>query len=318
MVMKSSAPNSTASAMVKVNDDGGVQLVIGAAEIGTGSQSVLAQICAEALGVPFAAVEVTQPDTAYSPYDRGAVSDRTTFHLGDAVYSAALMARQQLLEIAADKLEADAADLELSDGVIRVRGVPARYMSVQEAARRGQTTKAGPVIGHGRHLEEDIIPLDPETGASAKAASHYKFGAQAVEVVVDPETGELTVERVVSVHDCGRAINPLQVEGQIEGAVAQGMGFALLEEIQFDEGQVVNPSLMDYRVPTAPDVPEIIPIIVEDPYPTSPFGVKGVGEPGIIGIAPAIGNALHAATGVFLHDLPLTWERIHTALAAKE
>ncbi|MCL6563934.1 MAG: xanthine dehydrogenase family protein molybdopterin-binding subunit [Firmicutes bacterium] len=313
-VMKSSAPNSTASAVVKVNEDGAVQVVTGAAEIGTGSHSALAQICAEALGVSYEAVEVTAPDTAYAPFDRGAVSDRTTFHLGDAVYQAALMARRQLLEVAAARLEAAVEDLELEDGILSVRGVPERRLSFREAARLSYVRHGGPILGQGRHLEEEIVPLHPETGQSPRACSHYKFGAQAVEVAVDPETGMVQVEQVVSGHDCGQAVNPLQVEGQIQGAVAQGLGYALMEEMRFEAGQVTNPTLMDYPVPTAPDVPPIRAIAVEVPHPHSPFGVKGVGEPGIIGVAPAIGNAVHDALGICLSELPLTPERILRAL----
>lgn len=236
-VMKSSASNSTASAVVKVNEDGAVQVVAGAAEIGTGSHRALAQICAEALGVPYEAVEVTAPDTAYAPFDRGAVSDRTTFHPGDAVYQAALMARRQLLEVAAARLEAAVEDLDLDKGSVYVRGVSERRLAFREVARLSHVRYGGPILGQGRHLEEDIVPLDPETGQSPRACSHCKFGAQAVEVAVDPETGMVRVEQVVSVHDCGRAVNPLEVEGQIQGAVVQGLGYALMEEMRFEAGQ---------------------------------------------------------------------------------
>ncbi|MCY0877338.1 MAG: xanthine dehydrogenase family protein molybdopterin-binding subunit [Firmicutes bacterium] len=318
LVMKSSVNNSTASAVVKIHEDTTVQLVIGAPEIGQGSHSAMAQIAAEILGVAYDAVEVTNPDTAFSPYDRGAISDRTTFHLGQAVYEAATQARQQLLAAAADWLEANPADLEICEGYVMVKGVPARTAPLAAVARRAYRVKGGPIIGEGRHLEEGIVPLDPLTGQSPKAVSHYKYGAQAVEVEVDRELGMVKVLRVVSVHDCGRAINPIQVSGQIEGAVVQGLGLALWEALQFEDGQVMNPSLMDYHVPMAPEIPEIVPILVECPHPHSPFGVKGIGEPGIIGVAPAVANAVSRAVGIRIFDLPLAPERVLRALQATQ
>ncbi|MCL6564700.1 MAG: molybdopterin-dependent oxidoreductase, partial [Firmicutes bacterium] len=262
-------------------------------------------------------VLVTAPDTDYTPFDRGAISDRTTFHLGDAVFQAARDVRRQVLALAAERLEAAVEDLEVRDGLVGVRGVPERAIDLAEVARISLRQRAGPIVGAGRHLEEGVIPLDPETGQSPKAVSHYKFGAQAVRVRVDEETGMVKVLEVASAHDCGKAVNPIQVESQIQGAVAQGIGYALMEEMHFEDGQVMNPTLMDYLVPTAPDVPRVHPIIVERPHPRSPYGVKGVGEPGIIGVAPAIGNAIHHATGVFLADLPMTPERVIKAIEAQ-
>ena len=318
MVMKTSTPFSTAGAIVKVNEDGYVHLITGATEIGTGSETTLAQLCAEALGVSLERVVVATADTDYSPHDGGAISDRTTFHVGSAVQTAAAEVRGQLLDAAADLLDLPQADLSIEDGVIRYARAPERAVTFAQAVAYCHSQKGGPVVAVGRHQEEGIVPLDPETGQSPHGTSHYKFGAQAVEIEVDPETGQLTVLRLVSVHDCGKAINPLHVEGQIEGAVAQGIGYALMEEMQFEDGRVVNPSLMEYSVPMATDVPAITPIIVEKAHPEGPYGAKGVGEPGIIGVAPAIGNALEDAEGVRVFDLPITWGKVLLALEARD
>lgn len=317
MVMKTSAPFATAGAIVKMNEDGYAHLITGAAEIGTGSDTTLAQLCAETLGVGIERVVVAATDTDYSPHDGGAISDRTTFHLGSAVQLAAAEARRQLLEAAADLLKVPLEQLCVEDGVIWWDADPSRRATFAQVVAHCHSRKGGPVVGVGRHQEEGIVPLDPETGQSPRGTSHYKFGAQAAEIAVDPETGQVTVLRIVSAHDCGRAINPQQVEGQIEGAVAQGIGYALMEEMHFEDGRVLNPTLMEYSVPMITDVPPITPIIVEQPHPEGPYGAKGVGEPGIIGVAPAISNALEDAEGVRVYDLPITWEKVLMAIEAK-
>lgn len=313
-VTKTSAPFSAASATVKLNEDGYAHLIAGAVEIGTGSHTTLAQICAEALGLPLDRVIVSVPDTDYSPYDGGAISDRTTPHLGAAVRSAALDARQQILDAAGEMLEVAPEDLCVSRGAVYPVGQPSKTLSFAQVVAFCQSRKGGPILGAGRHQEEGIIPLDPETGQSPRGTSHYKFGAQAVEVEVDPETGRLTVLKVASAHDCGKAINPVQATGQVEGAVAQGLGYALLEEMHVEDGRVTNASLMEYAVPTTCDVPPIEPLIVEHAHAEGPFGAKGVGEPGIIGIAAAVGNALEDAMGVRVYDLPITYEKVLAAL----
>lgn len=318
VVMKSSVPLTTAGAFVKIAEDGRAQLITGAAEIGTGVQTTMAQICAEGLGVPVEHVVVSTADTDYSPHDNGAISDRTTFHLGSAVRDAALSARQQLLEAAAEIFKAPPESLRIQEGIITRQGDSDRKVTVKDVVAYCHSRKGGPILGIGRRQQEDIVPMDPETGQSPRPASHYKFGAQAVEVEVDPETGRLSIVRVVSVHDVGQVINPLNATGQVEGAVAQGVGFALLEEMKFDGGAVVNGSLMEYSVPTVMDVPPTQVVLLENPYPGGPYGAKGAGEPGIIGVAAAVGNALKHATGVRIYDLPLTWERVAFAIAEKE
>jgi CO/xanthine dehydrogenase Mo-binding subunit len=311
-VMKTSTAPSTAGAVLKLNEDGGADLLVGAAEIGTGVHTVMAQLAAEALGLPMEQVRVAPVDTATCPYDAGARSDRTTFHLGQAVLAAAEDVREQVRDLAARLLEARAEDVEVAGGRAAVRGT-ARGLSLAEVAA-ASSQLSGPIIGRGRHQQEGIVPLDPETGQSPHAVSHFKFGAQAVEVEVEPETGAVRVLRLVSVHDCGRVLNPMLMEGQVAGAAAMGLGFALLEELRFDGGQVTNPTLMDYALPTSADVPEIEVVPLEVAHPEGPFGAKGVGEPGIIGVAPAVANAVRAACGARLTRLPITWERVLDAV----
>ena len=189
----------------------------------------------------------------------------------------------------------------------RSDGAPSLFAEIVAycQSRRGRADRRG-----RRHQEEGIVPLDPETGQSPRGTSHYKFGAQAVEVEVDPETGRLSIIRAASAHDCGRAINPLQATGQVQGAVVQGLGFALLEEVRFEDGRVTNPSLGDYSIPTACDVPVLQTFLVERGHAEGPYGAKGVGEPGIIGIAAAIGNAVQDAASLRIRDLPITAEKI--------
>jgi CO/xanthine dehydrogenase Mo-binding subunit len=316
LVSKITNPLAMSSAFVKVNEDGRVNVLTSAVDIGTGAATILAQIAAEALGVRVEDVDVSQPDTDLTPFDVGAISDRLTFHMGGAVLAAACDARAQLLQVAAELLEARPDDLEIVDRWVQVRGAPARRVALAQVAATAQRQLGG-ILGRGTHTDPDLEPLDPETGYSAKPTSYHKWGAQAAEVEVNPATGQIRVLRFVSAHDCGRAIHPQNVEGQIQGAVVMHLGFALQEELQFDNGRVTNPNLMDYRVPSILDVPRVEPIIVERPHPDGPFGAIGVGEAGAIGTAAAVGNALFQACGVRIRDLPLTAERVLAALRAR-
>ncbi|MBX5492061.1 MAG: xanthine dehydrogenase family protein molybdopterin-binding subunit [Chloroflexi bacterium] len=313
LVSKVTNPLVWSSAFVKVNEDGRVNVLTSAVDLGTGNSTILAQIAAETLGVRVEDVDVSQADTDVTPFDIGAISDRLTYHMGSAVLAAAADARQQLAQVAAELLEASPADIAFAAGRAQVRGAPARQVPLAQVAFAAQR-RFGGVLGRGSHSDTDLVPLDPETGQSPKPTPYHKWGAQAVEVEVDPQTGQLRVLRVVSVHDCGRAIHPDNVRGQIEGAVVQHLGFALQEELLFDSGRVVNPSLLDYRVPSMLDAPRVEPILVEQPRADAPYGAFGVGEVGSIGVAAALGNALYRACGVRVRDLPLTPERILAAL----
>ncbi|HLB12598.1 MAG TPA: xanthine dehydrogenase family protein molybdopterin-binding subunit [Dehalococcoidia bacterium] len=316
-VTKISVPFLGSSAFVKINEDGRIGLLTSATDIGQGSDTVLAQICAEEMGVGLSDVEVAVPDTDTTPPDMGVIASRITFHVGNAIRLAAADARSQVLALAADMLEASAEDLEIAEGKVFVRGSPERALALAQVATAAYYQKGGPILGRGSFLDEDLVPTDRETGQSPKPSPYIKYGATAVEVEVDPETGMVKVTKMASAHDCGRAINPLLLNGQIEGGAATGLGFALWEEMVFDGGRITNPSFMDYRIPSTVEVPAIHPIIVEAPHKAGPFGAKGAGEASTIGVAGAVGNAIYDAVQVRIVDLPLTWERVLAAIEAR-
>jgi CO/xanthine dehydrogenase Mo-binding subunit len=247
-------------------------------------------------------VSITTGDTSSAPFVGGTGGSKITYTVGPAVKKAAEEARQQVLEIAADRLEAAVEDLEISEGHVRVRGVPDVAISLKEIASASMTvaSKYEPVYGAGSSAITEIAP---------------GFAAHLAEVEVDRDTGRVDVTRYVAVQDVGFAINPALVEGQIRGAVAQGIGWALYEGLVFDtEGQPVNPSLMDYALPRATTVPEIEIVFVEVPSEFGAHGSKGVGEPPTIPGPAAIANAIHHATGARVTSLPMKAEIVAAAI----
>ncbi|MCL5959883.1 MAG: molybdopterin-dependent oxidoreductase [Chloroflexi bacterium] len=307
------------AAFLKINEDGTVLVLTGAIEIGGGQQTILAQIAAEELGVPLEHIGMVMGDTDATAYDWATVASRTTYNVGNAVKIAATDAKKQLLEMAAERLEARVEDLEIVDAIISVKGAPDRGVSVREVSFDAHYHKGGPILGRGSFYPEEPS-RDPSIMAGVATAlwPTHIYGTQVAEVEVDRDTGQVKVVNMVAAHDVGTAINPLNIEGQIEGGLTIGLGYALSEEILFDGGKTLNPSLIDYKLPTAADVPPIEPIIVEDYDPTGPFGAKGVGEPGLVATAPAIANAVYRAVGVRIKDLPITPEKVLRALKEKE
>ena len=300
------------SAVIKVNEDGSAVLYIGSTDIGQGSTTVLAQIAAEELGIEFVKLTVVDADTLMTPFDLGTVASRVTYIVGNAVQKAARAAKRILLEAAAEELKVNADGLYARDGMISAEGFPERRISVAKAALRAYKINGRPVLSTGTYNPATTM-LDPETG-HGKPYGAYVFGTQLAEVEVDTETGGFEVLRIIAIHDCGRAINPVLAEGQIEGGVAMGLGFGIMEEMVTHNCAVVNPDFTNYIIPTALDVPEIISGIVEFPETTGPFGAKGIGEPSLLPTAPAIANAIQDAVGVRIRDLPITPEKILMAL----
>jgi xanthine dehydrogenase molybdenum-binding subunit len=292
-------PLDAGAAVVMVNEDGSATLVSGAADLGTGAKTTLAQIAAEELGIPIELLQVSDTDTDLTPFDAGAHASRTAYQAGNAARVAAADAREQARRFVAEQLEASVDDLELVDGEFVVRGAPEQRMPWREAAERA-FMKSMQFIGRGQ----------------APRANDAPSGAQFVEVEVDTETGVVRVVKIVAAHDVGRAINPLIVEGQIEGALQQGLGYALYEDMPIDPetGAALAVTFADYRMPTAQVMPEIEVILVEKPGPGGPFGLKGVGEPGLGPTAAAIANAIYDAVGVRIAELPITPERVLRAL----
>ena len=288
-------------ATVRLNPDGSLSVLTGQVDI-AGTNIALAQIAASAYGVDIDQVRITTGDTDSAPVTGLSAGSKTVYTVGAAVLGAAEDARRQTLEIAASELEASVHDLEIEDGRVVVRGVPSRGITLAQIGKKGNLymSKVPPVLGVSH----------PAFSLQAPA-----FAAQLARIEVDPETGQLTLRDFVVVQDAGRAINPLGVEGQMQGGAVQSLGFALTEGLDFaEDGRLLNPSLLDYRELTAADLPSIETIIVEVPCPAGPFGARGVGEPPIVPAPAAIANAIRDATGARLTELPLTSERVAMAL----
>ncbi|MCL5960590.1 MAG: molybdopterin-dependent oxidoreductase, partial [Chloroflexi bacterium] len=309
------------SAYVRVNEDGSATVYTGISDMGQGIYTALAQVAAEELGILPENVGVVGGDTETTPMCLGAWGSRGAPIAGSAVKIAAADAKQRLFAVAAAKLEAAVEDLESEGGKIYVKGSLERALSVGEVAGAAHFTTtdgaAGSILGRG-FWDAPTEVLGEKGGHYAPA---YAFAAAAAEVEVDPETGQVRLLSFTSAHDVAQAINPMIVEGQIQGGAAQGIGYGLFEEMVYDQesGRLLNPSFVDYKVPTAMDLPRIVPVIVEPgPDPAVPAGVKGVGEAGYICAAGAIANAVSDAVGVRISELPITSERIYNALVGKQ
>jgi CO/xanthine dehydrogenase Mo-binding subunit len=289
------------AANIRLNHDGTFTVTLGAIDI-TGTHTVLAMIAAEVLEQPVERIRVKLLPTDGAPYAGMSGGSKITYTVGLAVQAAAEDAKRQLLEIAANELEAAPEDLELVDGAIRVRGMPDRQITLREIAHRSMVFggKYAPVYGTGRSVVRQQSP---------------GFNAQIAHVAVDPDTGEVEVLDLVAIQDVGRALNPALVEEQVHGGVGQGIGWALHEAMRWSEnGQPLNPSFLDYDLPKASQLPPIAVELVEVPSPIGPFGAKGVGEPPVVPTAAAIANAIADAIGVHLSELPITPERVLAAL----
>jgi CO/xanthine dehydrogenase Mo-binding subunit/aerobic-type carbon monoxide dehydrogenase small subunit (CoxS/CutS family) len=298
---------------IGVTRDGRVVLFCGAVDLGQGASTVLVQIAADALGVPAAAIELVSGDTDRTADAGKSSASRQTFVSGNAARLAGEDLRRQILRLAevAD-LDEDAA-LEFAPGVIRAVEPAGRSTTIELAELPivpVHDREATCVLAGRGTFDPDTTPLDAD--GQGVPYQTYAFGAQIAEVEVDPELGTVKVRRIVAAHDVGRAINPTQVEGQIHGGIAQGLGFALMEA--YVPGRTEN--LHDYLIPTVGDMPEIECLLIEDPEPSGPYGAKGVGEPALIPTAPAILGAIHHAVGVRITTLPASPDRVRAAIVA--
>lgn len=308
-------------AIIRLLEDGTAVLNTGAVDIGQGSNTVLTQICADALKLPLESIRINSPDTDGSPYNWGTTASRVTFMTGRSVIGAAAEVEKKVKEHAAAMLECAVDDLEvLAGGKVAIKGVPTRSVSFGQVSARAHWAVGGPIIGtHSWAFDKDTV--DPKRavviGLPFPKIGVFAFNAIVVDVEVDEVTGKTEILRAWSACDVGQAINPQMVEGQIEGAFVQGLGFALCEEMVWDGARLANPTLMDYKIPTCVEAPqEFHSIIVESYEPSGPFGAKSVGEIGINGVASAIANAVNAATGARIRRLPLTSERVLRGLLA--
>ncbi len=309
-------------AIVRMLEDGSIVLNTGATDIGQGSDTVLAQICAESLKVPLSMVKVASPDTDGSPFNWGTTASRVTYTTGRAVIGAAREVERQIKEQAGAILECAADDLELrSGGRVGVLGSD-RELPFAAVSGRAHWAAGGPIIGSNA-LVFDGKTFDPKRGSVLglpfPQIGVFSFIALLVDIEVDEASGQVSVLEAWSACDVGRAINPKLVEVQLEGGFVQGLGFALFEEMVWDGPRLANPSLMDYKIPTALDTPfDIHSILIEAPQPEGPFGAKGVGEIGINPVPAAIANALAQALGSRFNHLPLTGERVLERLMEQE
>lgn len=292
------------TAQMEIDPNGEVRLCIGVADIGQGSDTVLLQIASEGLGIPLKEIRVIRADTALTT-DAGATSaSRQTYISGNSILDAIKYLKQEAIKEAGLLLSMDEKDLFYEEGKVKARTCLTTSLPVREVAKR-----SGKVIKGEGSFDPETTRLDPRTGQGSPYAT-YAFATHLAEVEVDTETGKVKVNRVVASHDVGRAIHPKNVIGQITGGVAMGMGFALMEE--YVPGGTT--SFVNYLIPTSKDVPEVIPILVEENEPSGPFGAKGVGEPALIPCAPAILNAIADAIGERIYQLPANLERVLEAV----
>lgn len=302
------------SAFVRINEEGRVIVFTGEVDIGQGCRTVFSLITATELGIPLEWVEISQLDTDVSPHGLGTFGDRVTTLGGNAVKAAAINARQQLLEVAAKNLKTHVEKLKIENGIIYDVDDSKKQMSFVQAAQLASYENGGAtIIGKGSFIPPGVTMVDSETKIGNVSCA-YPFVTQIVEVEVNRETGQVKLLNIVSAHDLGKAINPMMAKGQVVGAVAQGIGFALTEEMVEDQGIIKNQGFKHYDMPRSLDMPPITTILVESNDPNGPYGAKGLGEPALTAIAPAIANAIYDAVGVRINSLPITPEKILQAL----
>ena len=353
-IIRSDMPHSTVN--IKIDRDGGVVVYTGASEIGQGSDTMTAQVAAETLGCSLSRVRVIAADTDLTPIDIGSYSSRVTFMAGNATLRAANEVKKLIAAAAAKKMNCALDDLVFRDDVVGRKnghvatasaGLPAEQSSPTVSGRvEGQILRGslqqkrkdegpkdsltfeeavvaaidfhGALTGTGSYAPPPEARGGKHKGAGVGPSPAYSYSAQVAEVSVDEETGEVTVHKVWAAHDCGRALNPVSVEGQIIGSVWMGMGQALTEEMVWKDGMLMNPGLLEYRSPSSIESPAIDPIIVESVDPEGPFGAKECSEGSLAATIPAIANAIYDAVGVRLHESPFTPERVLSALRAKK
>lgn len=294
--------------ILKVDDFAKVTVITGASEIGQGSETVIAQFVAEELGIPISMVNVINNDSEIAPWDVGVHASRTTFVAGNSAQRAARKARRKLLAAAARKLNMDMETLDLRGGHVVNAESGEALLELGKLIRALHFRDKNELVVTSEYYEPPSVMQDK--GFKGNVSATYAFGTQVAEVEVDTETGLVRVLKVTAVHDVGRVINALGIEGQVEGGVVMGVGYATRENLIIADGLVKNPSFRDYKLLTAPEIPEIDMAFVETMDPDGPAGAKGIGEAPAICTAPAIVNAVYNATGVRFYDLPLTPENV--------
>jgi 4-hydroxybenzoyl-CoA reductase alpha subunit len=313
-IYRTDLPHS--AAFIKVQEDGtSATLYTGASDIGQGSDTVLCQMAAEAMGCRYEQMKIVAADTETTPHDFGAYASRQTLMSGAAVKQAGEAVKQQLLKMASIILNLPPEDLDVYDGIIFSKSREGQTLTFEEVARKIFVLR-GPLMGHGAYTPPKLG--GKFKGAPVGTSPAYSFGVQVSEVSIDEETGEVTVHDVWDVHDCGMVINPRLLHGQVHGALAMGMGETVWEQVFFDEkGKIRNPDLGNYRIPTALDMPRIHSEVVESREPSAPWGVKEVGEGSTNPTMGCFSNAIFDAMGVRVNSLPLSYEKVWKAMKEK-
>jgi CO/xanthine dehydrogenase Mo-binding subunit len=304
------------TAMIRIDEGGNVLVIPGETDLGQGLLTTFAMITAETLGVSLDRISVAEGDTDLSAFGLGTWGDRATFLGGNAVRLAALKAKAEVMRNAAFMLEVDSAELEIKEDRVFAKQAPDDWIPFEKVMERAVYSHGGaPIVVQGTYTPDTEMT---DSNLYGNVSGAYAFGAQGCKVRVDRKTGEVEILGFYAAHDVGRAINPTACEGQIEGAVAQGIGFGLLEKVEYRYGVMLNPGFLHYRVPTALDVSKVESALIETLDPAGPYGAKGVAEPAMTPTAVCIANAIFDAVGVRIKDLPITPDKILRALGEKE
>jgi|HubBroStandDraft_1064217.scaffolds.fasta_scaffold03620_8 4-hydroxybenzoyl-CoA reductase subunit alpha len=314
-IIRSNMPHTTVN--IKIDRDAVVTVYSGASDIGQGSDTMQVQIIAEVLGVRPGRVKLISADTELTPIDLGSYSSRVTFMAGNACIDAAKKMREQIFAALAEKFASKADELECVDEVIRKKNGAGQGISFEEGVALA-IDRHGALSSQGTYSPPEEARGGKFKGAGVGPSPSYSYSAQVAEVTVDPETGHVCVDKIVAAHDCGKALNPMAVEGQVIGSVYMGFGQAMQEEMIWHGGRLMNPSLLEYRIPTTLENPEIECIIVESHDPEGPFGAKEAGEGSLAATIPAIANAIFDAVGVRIATVPFSPEVVLDAIKKKQ
>ncbi|RKD31668.1 xanthine dehydrogenase family protein molybdopterin-binding subunit [Thermohalobacter berrensis] len=300
-------------AVAQLKSDGKIAIYVGATEVGQGAKTALSQIAAEVLGLSVDDIVFINEDTSITPDSGTAAASRQTYNTGNAIKLACEKLKRDILEVAKDYLGLNSiVGLTLKNGYVYPKTLPEKRVSLGEISESLESSLKEEAVFTAQTTE-----MDEETGQGAPYWP-YTFSACGVEVEVDTETGRVEIIRAVLAQDVGRAINPELIEGQIDGGFAMGAGYALYEDLKIEKGKIKNNSFTNYLIPTSLDMPDIEKVIIEDPESTAPYGAKGIGEPVMIPVAPAILNAIYDAVGVRMTEIPVTPEKLLKAIKEKE
>lgn len=298
------------NAIAELRKDGKIAIYVGATEVGQGAKTIMSQIPAEVLGLQVEDIVFINEDTSITPDSGTAAASRQTYNTGNAIKKAAEALREEIVKVAVEMLSVNSdTGLTIKGGIVYIKTFPSKKVTFKEIAEKTGDKllrKEATFIAHSTQMDE-------ETGQGSPYWP-YTFGACGVEVEVDTETGYVEIIKATVAQDVGKAINPALIEGQIDGGFAMGYGYAVLENINIVKGHIKNNRFTNYLIPTAMDMPEVDTIIVEDPESTAPYGAKGIGEPVLIYVTPAILNAIYNAVGVRMTEIPVTPEKLLKAL----